>query len=422
MKHILTIMAFTLLAVGAYAQENNNEDKAREYNNGRHKGLDFSIKSGVLVGVGDAKGINTIPVDISLGKQCSSNLYFGLSTGANIGMGSHASTSIPIAADFKLMAPLESTNLKPILGARIGYSINTKKPDAGAILMEVMPGVQVPISKTKDFLLQLGYAHEFATKGSGGSGAFAVKLGFNFHKNPYRIKKGPRREKSPIRKHGVQFTLEGGGGFSTNLGYNYGGNFILGYKINPHLFVGAGFGYNILSGMFGGYDYGIQVISTYRDDNYHRYDCYLAGDITAIDGFARLTYRISKRRWSPLLNLDLGVSHLSYSEWLYDGNASWGGSTYNLETNKKIFGEPKSLNLYATPSFGLSVRAGRNTYFDLKAGYQFRQNFGGKKVIYTEGDRYPTTYYGAMREIPLSSFVFTLGITHTFGERGKRLR
>ena len=183
-------------------------------------------------------------MEIGLGKQFMPNLYVGLGTGAWIGT-KGSDPMIPITADAKLMFPIKSTPIKPILTFRLGYLLNTAGDVEGGsqeyegyeyetegyempdfVMMEIMPGIQLPISKTTDFILSAGYTHGFATKGGGGGGFFTVKAGLNFHKDPNKKKLGPKREKVPTRNKGLQFTLEGGGNLDNGADFGYGFNHI----------------------------------------------------------------------------------------------------------------------------------------------------------------------------------------------------
>ena len=221
---------------------------------GKHRGLDFSINAGYNAGVGDMKGSSFLPLEIGVGKQFHPNLYIGVRSGAWVAVSDKATAQIPIMSDFKVMFPSSSEGkLKPIINARFGYLLNTegdkeievedgeggtisaKSESVDMIVMELMPGVQIPISKTADFILSAGYTHGFATKGGGGGGFFSVKTAINFHK---RDTKRPPREKVETRDKGLQYTIEGVANNRTQFGG--GGNLVFTYKLNPHISIGAG--------------------------------------------------------------------------------------------------------------------------------------------------------------------------------------
>ena len=426
-----TLLLALCMATGAYAQDNGG---AQTYSNdGRHKGLDFNISTGYHAGVGDFKDMGSIPVEIGLGKQFHPNLYVGLGTGAWIGTEKGSKPMIPITADAKLMFPLQSTQIKPIITVRLGYLLNTAGDVEGGtqeyegiqyesagydapdfIMMEIMPGVQLPVSKSTDFMISAGYTHGFASKGGGGGGYFTVKAGLNFHKNPNRIKKGPKREKVPTRDKGLQFTLEGGtnfGKFDDLLGYN--ANLVCTYKLNPHFSVGGGVGYEKFKpftawdndGNYGSEGEDIQVITPGRNSGEYNEDYYAYyGDVTALNVFARGVYRITNRRFSPFVSVDAGVGLYSFDEAMIQGYDD-------------MFDEPSKIRPYVSPAIGLSIRTTKNSYIEIKGGYTFVTGVKAQKSYNAEQDTYVSTAGKSL----CRPFV-SLGFTHTFGKRGKRLR
>lgn len=426
-----TLLLALCMAAGAYAQDNGGTQKYG--NDGRHKGLDFNISTGYHAGVGDFKDMGSIPVEIGLGKQFHPNLYVGLGTGAWIGTEEGSKPMIPITADAKLMFPLQSTQIKPIITVRLGYLLNTAedvkggKVDYGGyevetegysmpdfVMMEIMPGVQLPVSKTTDFLLSAGYTHGFGTKGGGGGGYFTVKAGLNFHKNPNKVKLGPKREKVPTRDKGLQFTLEGGtnfGKYDDPLGYN--ANLVCTYKLNPHFSVGGGVGYEKFKpftawdndGNYGSEGEDIQVITPGRNSGEYDEDYYAYyGDVTALNVFARGVYRITNRRFSPFVSIDAGVGLYSFDEAMIQGYDD-------------MFDEPSKIRPYVSPAIGLSIRTTKNSYIEIKGGYTFVTGVKAQKSYNAEQDTYVSTAGKSL----CRPFV-TLGFTHTFGKRGKRLR
>lgn len=426
-----TLLLALCMAAGAYAQDNGGTQKYG--NDGRHKGLDFNISTGYHAGVGDFKNMGSIPVEIGLGKQFHPNLYVGLGTGAWIGTEKGSKPMVPITADAKLMFPLKSTQIKPIFTVRLGYLLNTAGDVEGGtqeyegiqyesagydapdfIMMEIMPGVQLPVSKSTDFMISAGYTHGFASKGGGGGGYFTVKAGLNFHKNPNKVKLGPKREKVPTRDRGLQFTLEGG----TNFGkaddlLGYGANLVCTYKLNPHFSVGGGVGYEKFKpftawdndGNYGSEGEDIQVITPGRNSGEYDEDYYAYyGDVTALNVFARGVYRLTDRRFSPFVSVDAGVALYSFDEAMIQGYDD-------------IVDEPSKVRPFVSPAIGFSLRTTKNSYLELKGGYTFATGVKAQKGYSAE----ESTYVSTAGKSLCRPFV-TLGFTHTFGKRGKRLR
>lgn len=383
---------------------------------GKHRGLDFSINAGYNAGVGDMKGSSFLPLEIGVGKQFHPNLYIGVRSGAWVAVSDKATAQIPIMSDFKVMFPSSSEGkLKPIINARFGYLLNTegdkeievedgeggtisaKSESVDMIVMELMPGVQIPISKTADFILSAGYTHGFATKGGGGGGFFSVKTAINFHK---RDTKRPPREKVETRDKGLQYTIEGVANNRTQFGG--GGNLVFTYKLNPHISIGAGGGYHAFSPYnqkSEGDDY-IQYIE--RGVEYKL--CYQS-DIQMYNFFARGNYRLTDRRFSPMATMDIGVRKYNIDEDFY-------GYQENLY---EVLGFP-STSLYVAPAIGVSIRTTKNSYFEFKLGYNIGSNVKAKKVADFENDVYASTPSKNM-----SYGFFSIGFTHTLGKRGVRL-
>lgn len=411
MRHLYILTALLLGFINpAAAQEN-------KYGiDGKHRGLDFSINAGYNAGVGDMKGSSFLPLEIGVGKQFHPNLYIGVRSGAWVAVSDKATAQIPIMSDFKVMFPSSSVGkLKPIINARFGYLLNTeggkeievedgeggtisaKSESVDMIVMELMPGVQIPISKTADFILSAGYTHGFATKGGGGGGFFSVKTAINFHK---RDTKRPPREKVETRDKGLQYTIEGVANNRTQFGG--GGNLVFIYKLNPHISIGAGGGYHAFSPYnqkSEGDDY-IQYIE--RGVEYKL--CYQS-DIQMYNFFARGNYRLTDRRFSPMATMDIGVRKYNIDEDFY-------GYKENLY---EVLGFP-STSLYVAPAIGVSIRTTKNSYFEFKLGYNIGSNVKAKKVADFENDVYASTPSKNM-----SYGFFSIGFTHTLGKRGARL-
>lgn len=411
MRHFYILIALLAGFINTAAAQENKYSI-----DGKHRGLDFSINAGYNAGVGDMKGSSFLPLEIGIGKQFHPNLYIGVRSGAWVAVSDKATAQIPIMSDFKVMFPSSSEGkLKPIINARFGYLLNTeggkeievedgeggtitaKSESVDMIVMELMPGVQIPISKTADFILSAGYTHGFATKGGGGGGFFSVKTAINFHK---RDTKRPPREKVETRDKGLQYTIEGEANNRTHFGG--GGNLVFTYKLNPHISIGAGGGYHTFSPYnqkSEGDDY-IQYIE--RGVEYKL--CYQS-DIQMYNFFARGNYRLTDRRFSPMATMDIGVRKYNIDEDFY-------GYQENLY---EVLGFP-STSLYVAPAIGVSIRTTKNSYFEFKLGYNISSNVKAKKVADFENDVYASTPSKNM-----SYGFFSIGFTHTLGKRGARL-
>lgn len=102
--------------------------------------------------------------------------------------------------------------------------------------------------------------------------------------------------------------------------------------------------------------------------------------------FARGQYRLTDRRFSPFVSCDLGFRFLN---------------------NAGIFseeGDCSTKRLYVAPAVGLSVRSSRNSYIDLKVGYDMSSKFSA-----TINDR---KYESGPQSCPF----IQLGFTRTFAK------
>ena len=412
MRHLHILIALLVGFINpAAAQENKYSI------DGKHRGLDFSISAGYNAGVGDMKGSTFLPLEFGLGKQFHPNLYVGMRSGAWVAISDKATAQIPIMSDFKVMFPgATEGKLKPIINARLGYLLNIEgnkeiEADDGMggtisetaesfdmIVMEIMPGVQIPLSKTTDFILSAGYTHGFATKSGGGSGGyFSVKTAFNFHKRATKIKKAPR-EIVDTRDKGLQLTIEGELNNRERLGA--GGNLVLTYKINPHFSAGLGGGFHGFT-PFDEDGEDIQYVENTREYQYP-----YQGSPLMYTFFARGNYRLLDTRLSPIGTIDIGMRKYKWEDEEYEPYG------YKLREYLKAPGT----SFFVAPAIGASLRTTNNSYLELKVGYNIASNLKAQKAVDFEKDVYYSTKSKSM-----SYGFISIGFTHTFGKRGQRV-
>lgn len=421
MRHFHILIALLVgLTSPTVAQENNTNIYSID---GKHRGLDFSISAGYNAGVGDMKGSTFLPLEFGLGKQFHPNLYVGMRSGAWVAISDKASAQIPIMSDFKVMFPgATEGKLKPIINARLGYLLNiegdkeikandgmggtisTTIKSCDMIVMEIMPGIQIPLSKTTDFILSAGYTHGFATKSGGGSGGyFSVKTAFNFHKRDTKKAKA-LREKVDTRDKGLQLTIEGELNNRERTGG--GGNLVLTYKINPHISVGLGGGYHAFS-PFNKDGEDIQYANkySYYDSSLSETQYAYKGSPEMYTFFARGNYRLLDKRLSPIGTIDLGMRK-------YKWNDEYEPYGYELKEYLKAPGS----SFFVAPAIGASLRTTKNSYLELKVGYNIASNLKAQKY----GDFEKDVYYSTKSKSMSYGFI-SIGFTHTFGKRGQRV-
>lgn len=374
---------------------------------GRHRGLDFSIDAGYNIATKGGSG--NISAEIGLGKRFNKNFYWGISSGAHIPTSS-GNPSIPITSDFKVYFPLKSSSLTPGGIIRAGYLINTSDdittgsgknkttieiPDH--IMIQIMPTIEIPLSKRIDLNVGLGYTHFVPTKGSGSSGAFSIKTGFTFHKSPISNASNAksRKPKIPTRDKGMQLTVEGGNNiiFGSDEHRDVTCALALTYKLNPQINLGLGLGANYFTSYVeDGNKYTATNKKGQTSQGYQEID--MDGSVILL--FVRGVYRLNNKRFSPFVTCDSGMRFYSTVDYYTSGECEVPSS---------------STGIFVAPAVGLSLRTTNNSYLELKAGYSLAS---GVKVNGAEYDSGQTHYQVDSYTLKMSAPFISLGFTHTF--------
>ena len=405
----------------------------RSVNNEGHRGLDFNIELGYNLQT-KSGGDGCPTAELSLGKRFSRNFYWGLGAGAYIPTDG-GDVQIPITTEAKMFFPLGNSKWSPFVSLKGGYIINTASDihqSAGKgkskvsidieksnyALLQLMPGISFPLSGIVDFNLSAGYAHTIKVGGDvDGGGAFVVRAGFGFHKNV----NGVRRPPIPTRDKGLQLTLEADATNPWNIGghnfWNLGTNLVLGYKLNPNLSFGLGYGFSFASLE---QKYGDVVIleeysqGTKELERLERRDDSVEGNMHKF--FIRGQYRLNDNRFSPIASVDLGYRTLSLDDDEDFYHFVRNGSKQTGESLDEDY-EFSKTSLFVSPAIGFSLRTTNNSYFEMKAGYSFNGKIDGKSVKDAFGNHKYTLY--EQKESKLSGPFITIGWTHTFGSRKK---
>lgn len=402
-----------------------------------HRGLDLSVDLGYNINTKGGGG--SLAAELELGKRFSKSFYWGIGGGAYIPTGD-GDPIIPITTDFKAFMPMSNSRITPFVGLKAGYVLNTagdvtvgsgrysqtvKANDF--IMVQIMPGIQFPLSGGVDFNFGAGYTHFIPTSGSGSYGAIAIRAGFGFHKSNIRKAKLPP---IPTRDKGFQVTLEGG---KMGLGGTYDGflgNVVLSYKLNPNLSIGIGGGVDATDIKDDEGWHGETNVSAWHGTGYtsgtdSHYDETEEIDVSAlaIKAFLRAQYRLSDKRFSPFVSCDAGFR---FYDW--DGN-----SLRNPRYGSNDLGEVDipSTSLFVAPAVGLSLRTFNNSYLELKAGLSYspglregtldyhrtesrwiRNSYGRQVTITCDYD-----YHFERKKVSLSAPYVMLSWTHTFGSR-----
>ena len=289
-----------------YSDNNNHEDAYRGLVFGFSTGCDFGLKEG-------ESGLFVIETEI--GKRFNKNFYWGGGVGVGIPMNSSGNIGLPITTNVKAFFPSSKAKVVPLVMFRAGYHLDIDNADYSSIILQLMPGLQFPLSSKADLLIMAGYMRSIFPKGGGGN-MLGFKAGLYLHKGGTRVKK----VLPPSYEHCFQVGLEPCFTYSSDLKAPLLA-VIASYKLSRLLSFGLGYG-------FGGNLEG-------KEFTQHRV-------------FARGQYRLSDRRCSSFVGCDLGYF-----------------------TNKHTNGYFDSSNgFFVSPGVGLSVRSSANSYLDFRLGYE----------------------------------------------------
>ena len=380
-------------------QKITKEDK-NEMKNSGHRGLDFSVDLGYNIATKGGGG--TFSTEIGIGKRFTKNFYWGIGSGAFIPTKKGGNTMIPVNTDFKVYFPLNTTSIVPNGTVRFGYIINTADEidnlgKLNYIMLQIMPGIQIPLSKKVDVNFSLGYTHYIPTINIGGSGAFTVKVGFDFHKSLFKTV----GKSVPTRNKGMQFTLEAGSAAPWLLatdrkeGYSTaGGALVATYKLNPNISFGVGYGFDYFNTNFNS-----------EGNDMYLHDIWSKANGYAHNIFVRGQYRLTNRKISPFASCDAGIRKYSYTEpeYIY---TDWNEFKFNPI-------EPKKSGFFIAPAIGISIRTTNNSYLDIKAGYDFASAKLSEQTA-TYEDRQGNSYYLTYKSASMSALFVKIGFTHTF--------
>lgn len=159
-------MCFAIAAImmcgNIWAQEEKSKTEFRF-----NMGYDFSLKSG---------GSGSIRIEPEFGWNLTNQLYLGLATGLITDDGFDY-PYIPALAHLEVnFNPISS--ITPYVGIMGGYAYCTEDGDYSCGVINPQVGIKVPVGKTTEFNIGVGYTHTFAD--GGGSDALGITAGLGF--------------------------------------------------------------------------------------------------------------------------------------------------------------------------------------------------------------------------------------------------
>lgn len=297
-----------------------------------HRGLDYSFDLGPYFGLQKGAG-TSFRANLGIGKKFNKNLYFGISAGLSTNKGNN---EWPIMANLRTFMPSHKTKVLPYIGIGGGYAFTSGD---GVPLVELTPGVQIPITPSIDINAGLSYVAGFQSGQT--SHTLGVHVGMDFHRGTGVKKKAWK----PTREKGLQYVVDvAGRGISDNIGIALDAMAM--YKWDHNISFGAGIGYGngSFSYEYRGKSYGIDS----------------SIDTDYLNLFVRGKYSLSdENKVTPFVSVDLGTHILSnghYEEDNFNGEV-------DIKDNKAI--------LFVTPAVGLSFKVAGNSWVDVRAGYEF---------------------------------------------------
>jgi len=386
-----SVFVYDMSEVDHIGQSEQSPTSGSDLQQQKHRGLDLTIGVGPTFGLQKGGG-TAFMADLEVGKKFSKNVYAGLGGGVITGGGQ---TNFPVFAAFRYYAPLENSKLTPMFSLRGGYEFyeSTIGDNSGCPFVEVMPGVQFPLSPSIDANFGLGYMASFSDGNMGHS--LGIRLGFGIHNST-----GGTHKKAETRQSGLQYEIGGtvmigqryrydDGSDDDRIGYYPYGGAAISYKWDKNISFGLGFEY------LGRCSYGGQsIFQTIEDgvvtETESRKGTLETSNYDALKLFLRGRYRLNDKTASPFASLDLG-----FIKSMKDNSDESEG-----EIRKSI--------LFINPAVGYSFRVAANSYLEVKLGYQLGGKFLKDKTL-REGE----TFRSMLKGVGLNGFTGGITFVHT---------
>ncbi len=379
------------------------EEKKQSTSGVEHPGMDFIVD----LGPNFANGSTAFAANVGVGKRFSKSFYFGGLVGATFSSGDPA---FGFALNPKVGTPIGNSDFSLNLDFRAGMTLvpdgkvkvngrHTETETATFANFGIIPSATYALSSTMDVNLGVGYIYNVNLDG-GSAGNFVIRAGFNFHKANYGSEnsKGPKPAKPATRDTGFQLTYEGDWTPAKHVSLAL----VPTYKFNPHFSAGIGIGLysNLVEDDYDEYDGNDYS----ENDKKTVYNYGWGGEDFNFKFFARGNYRMSDNKFSPFVNLDLGVMPMTLGRNTYELEQRRNGQYYYDWSGSD---DISYTALFIKPSVGVSLRTSNNTSFNVMAGYHLSS---------------------APEDGSLSAFNLAVNFTHTFkwgspklNELGKKL-
>lgn len=346
------------------ASEYREEGKASSQK--LYNGIETSLNPLLAIGLGEGSSTSFL-VDAGFGRRFNNNFYWGMNIGGHFG----SFSALTFGTTARVYFPLNSA-LDVFIDVYAGPYTDF---DNFGLMVRLMPGVQIPLSRNIDFRFSAGYMGEFVESRS--ANLLAIGASFAFHSatstpadddSPFdeTAAAKPAKPKNPTFESGLQPTYEVSG-------YPLGVGVGVGYKFNKHLTAGIGF-----SGYFDDWD-----VYSHMGFYYLGYGEIVFEELLRF--YARGTYRLTDNTFSPMARVDFGIKKVNH----------------HLEEQSDRTGIHTP---FIAPSIGLSWRVTNNSYVELMCGIDMA--FLGDVSADTE-------LYKSDGSVFMKHFFATVGFSHT---------
>lgn len=371
----------------------------------RHKGWEFNVSPLLSVNLGNGGGAS-FQATLGTGRHVADNFFLGFNVGGIFGTVSSFTFGPTARAYFPVVNSSMDFFVELYVGAQTDF-------DNWGFTPHLIPGMQIPLSRSIDFRFGVGYKGFFIDGAS--ASALALGTSFAFHAPnkqmiPSKTSSTPSLDerasvveppKPPKPTLDSGLVLSGGIHAINPLGLT----FAVGYKINKKLSLGLGFSMEIGSDNYSE-DYVVvnhRASSTSSWSESFQKTHYLYFE----DGFrvfARGSYRLTENVVSPLVSVDVGVkeviSHIG-NDYL---NPSLGGSIWTNGLKESSYAP------FIAPSIGLSWKVASNSFLNLRCTYDMA-------LAFVSTDKTYMVYYGysTIGDVKVhSTYSGTSFISHVF--------
>lgn len=364
----------------------------------RHRGWEFNVNPLLAINLGNGGGAS-FQATLGTGRLVADNFFLGFNVGGVFGSASNFTFGTTARAYFPAVSSAMNFFVELFLGAQTDFNDWGFSP-------VLMPGMQIPLSRSADFRFGIGYKGTFVNQVS--VNALVLGTSFAFHSanrqrgaslDAHSYQEQPQKAAKPANPTLDKGIVFAGGVHSKGLGMT----FSAGYKLNKRLTVSVGVS---AENLLFDYDASVDVDFAVSD----KPDIHLSREFPFrynFSFFARGSYRLTDNVISPMISVDAGMKILNFEDYYHKYIAA----PYYLELSDFMSFESSYYAPFIAPSIGLSWKVGSNSFLELKCGYDLALAFPPVSI-----DKIDTHVHTTCNEtLFLSQFFVGLEFNHTIG-------